>query len=178
LSLVQGPFPVAPCQALISRFATFSSQYTAVQEATARTGTGRAPTPPDKMPAPRFRYSPIANPQSCRDARLARAPHNASPRRGRLHVQAGTGRAPTPPDKMPEPRFKWSATCAWSAAAGLPMRQMVGRPGAHSTSAHTSCPRELLRVDMQPPSLVRTPVITGCSGPTAAVTACLGGNIG
>jgi hypothetical protein len=28
LSIVQGPFSVAPCQTLISRFATFSSPYT------------------------------------------------------------------------------------------------------------------------------------------------------
>ena len=27
LSVIQGPFPVAPCQTLVSRFATFSSPY-------------------------------------------------------------------------------------------------------------------------------------------------------
>ena len=36
--------------------------------------TGLAPTPPDKMPASRFRYSPNASPRPCRDAC---APHSA-----------------------------------------------------------------------------------------------------
>ena len=71
-------------------------------------GTGLAPTPPDKMPAPRFTYSPNASPRPCRDACLARAPHSAPPHRRRLHVQAGTGLAPTRPDKMPAPRFRYS----------------------------------------------------------------------
>jgi hypothetical protein len=71
-------------------------------------GTGLAPTPPDKMPAPRFRYSPNASPRPCRDACLARAPHSAPPHRRRLHVQAGTGLAPTPPDKLPASRFTYS----------------------------------------------------------------------
>ena len=67
-------------------------------------GTGLAPTPPDKMPAPRFRYSPNASPRRCRDMSLARAP----PHRRHLHVKAGTGLAPTRPDKMPAPRFRYS----------------------------------------------------------------------
>jgi hypothetical protein len=61
-------------------------------------GTGLAPTLTNKMPASRFRYSPNARPRPCRDACLARAPHSAPPHRRRLHVQAGTGLAPTPPD--------------------------------------------------------------------------------
>ena len=58
-----------------------------------------APTPPDKMPASRFRYSPNASPRPCRDACLVRAPQNAPPHRRRLHVQAGTGLAPRAPIK-------------------------------------------------------------------------------
>ena len=52
----------------------------------ARAGTGLAPTPPDKLPASRFRYSPNAGPQSYRDACLARAPHSAPPHRRRLNT--------------------------------------------------------------------------------------------
>jgi hypothetical protein len=72
-------------------------------------GTGLAPTHSDKMPASRFRYSPNASPRPCRDACLARAPHSAPPHRRRLHVQAGTGLAPTPSDKMPASRFTYTA---------------------------------------------------------------------
>jgi hypothetical protein len=71
-------------------------------------GTGLAPTPPDEMPASRFRYSPNPIPRPCRDACLARAPHSAPPHRRRLHVQASTGLAPTPPDEMPASRFRYS----------------------------------------------------------------------
>jgi hypothetical protein len=37
--------------------------------------------------------------------RATRASHSAPPHRRRLHVQAGTGLAPTPPDKMPASRM-------------------------------------------------------------------------
>jgi hypothetical protein len=33
VSIIQGPFPVAPCQTLVSRFATFSSLYAGHVEA-------------------------------------------------------------------------------------------------------------------------------------------------
>jgi hypothetical protein len=71
-------------------------------------GTGLAPRSPDKLPASRFRYSPNARPRPCRDACVARAPHNAPPHRRRLHVHAVTGLAPTPSDKMPASRFRYS----------------------------------------------------------------------
>ena len=41
-----------------------------------------APTPPDKMPASRFRYSPNASPRPCRDACLAHATPTAHRRTG------------------------------------------------------------------------------------------------
>jgi hypothetical protein len=73
-----------------------------------RAGTGLAPTSPIRPPASRFRYSPNASPRPCRDACLAGAPQNAPPHRRRLHVRAGTGLAPTSPDKMPASRFRYS----------------------------------------------------------------------
>jgi hypothetical protein len=88
---------------------TCTPDRTAAQETPARTGRYYPCThSPDKLPASRFRYSPNARPQPCRDACLARAPHIAPPHRRRLHVKAGTGLAPTPADKMPAPRFRYS----------------------------------------------------------------------
>jgi hypothetical protein len=71
-------------------------QRTAAQETFARTREYWPCThAPHKLPASRFRYSPNARPQPCRDACLARAPHIAPPHRRRLHVKAGTGLACT-----------------------------------------------------------------------------------
>jgi hypothetical protein len=69
--------------------------------------TGLAPTPPDKMPASRFRYSPNA---------LAMRASTCTPQRTATHkTPARTGQyrpvlafAPTPPDKMPASRFRYS----------------------------------------------------------------------
>ena len=101
-------------------------------------GTGLAPTRPDKMPAPRFRYSPNANPRPCRAACLARAAQNAPPHRRRLHVQAGTGLATTPPDKMPAPRFRYSPECKSATMSRCVLSTCIPqRTAAQETPART-----------------------------------------
>jgi hypothetical protein len=92
-----------------------------------------APTPPDKMPASRFRYSPNARPRPCRDACSASAPHSAPPHRSRLHVQAGTNLAPTPPDKMPASRFRYSPN-----ARPRPCRDACLARAPHSAPPHST----------------------------------------
>jgi hypothetical protein len=94
-------------------------------------GTGLAPTHSDKMPASRFRYSPNASPRPCRDACLERAPRSAPPHRRRLHVHAGTGLAPTPSDKMPASRFRYSPN-----ASPRPCRDACLARATHSAPPH------------------------------------------
>jgi hypothetical protein len=58
LSIIQGPFSVAPCQTLISRFATFSSPYAGRPPSPARGAGCAAPPPPPPPPAPPRRPRP------------------------------------------------------------------------------------------------------------------------
>jgi hypothetical protein len=109
-----------PCRdACLARAPHSAPPHSNAQETPAYASTGLAPTPPDKMPASRFRNSPNASPRPCRDARLAHAPPQGTAAQDtplflrklantRLHARAGTGLAPTPPDKLPASRFRYS----------------------------------------------------------------------
>jgi hypothetical protein len=86
-------------------------------------------------------------PECSRDACLARAPHSAPPHRRRLHVQASTGLAPTPPDKMPASRFRYSPNAlAMRASTCTPQRTAT-----HKTPARTGQYRPVLALHPRPP---------------------------
>jgi hypothetical protein len=115
-----------PCRdACLARAPHSAPPHSNAQETPAYASTGLAPTPPDEMPASRFRNSPNASPRSCRDACLARAPPTAHRRTG----DACTYR----PVMAFQPRTRCPEHSASSAQIMWNSPPMVTRSGASAT---------------------------------------------
>jgi hypothetical protein len=127
LSIISGPFSVAPCQTLISRFATFASLYPRAPAAAPRRWPSRAAAAARRAPPARHRrrrrtQPPLQPAQAMLRRSAAPAPHTPTTSAGPTQRLPTTSAGPTQRLSFPTP----TRPGQWAAAASNELLSIYG----------------------------------------------------